>query len=202
MHVFRLIERPLDPPDDILGLCVVGETVVAYNSNYWRRFSLQGKQLEEEYFHVALPVILEMIFLDIDRYVAVFWSGDFEYQDRRVEILYSEHRGKSETISGQQAFCLHFDHPDQVTVYLAQPAEAEEGEKDEEVVQGGAGHHQVLSQWDRVPELWHCGRALRPNVPALPQWGQGRLDVIQLFQNKIIHIFKNISYFHKYFIFS
>ena len=60
----RVIERPLDPPDDILGLCMVADSVVAYNSHYWRRFSLKGKFLEEEYFNVALPVILEMIFID------------------------------------------------------------------------------------------------------------------------------------------
>ena len=42
-----MIERPLDPPDDILGLCLVADTVVAYNSHYWRRFSLTGKQIEE-----------------------------------------------------------------------------------------------------------------------------------------------------------
>ena len=125
---FRLIERPLDPPDDILGLCVVEETVVAYNSHYWRRFSLQGKVLEEEYFHVALPVILEMIFLDTDRYIAVFWSGDFEYQDRGLEILYSQHRGKSEVITGQQAFCLSLEDEDKVTVYLAGEMEGKEGQ--------------------------------------------------------------------------
>ena len=128
---FRLIERPLDPPDDILGLCVVEETVVAYNSHYWRRFSLQGKVLEEEYFHVALPVILEMIFLDRDTYVAVFWSGDFEYQDRHIEILHSGQRGKSEVISGQQAFCLSCED-NNLTVYIAQQRDMKEkGEEGE-----------------------------------------------------------------------
>ena len=29
--------------------------------------------LEEEYFNVSLPQILEMIFLDIDHYIAIFW---------------------------------------------------------------------------------------------------------------------------------
>ena len=86
-----MIERPLDPPDDILGLCLVADTVVAYNSHYWRRFSLTGKQIEEvrhapyrivlhraeiqEYFSVALPVILEMVFLSEESYVAVDYTS-------------------------------------------------------------------------------------------------------------------------------
>ena len=49
---------------------------------------------------MALPVILEMIFLDVDKYIAVFWSGDFEYLDKRIEILYSQNKGKSEIITG------------------------------------------------------------------------------------------------------
>ena len=83
-----------------LGLCIISDSFVAYNSHYWRRLSLKGKLIEEEYFHVALPVILEMIFLDVDKYIAVFWSGDFEYLDKRIEILYSQNKGKSEIITG------------------------------------------------------------------------------------------------------
>ena len=49
---------------------------------------------------MALPVILEMIFLDVDKYIAVFWSGDYEYLDKRIEILYSQNKGKSEIITG------------------------------------------------------------------------------------------------------
>ena len=49
---------------------------------------------------MALPVILEMIFLDVDKYIAVFWSGDFDYLDKRIEILYSQNKGKSEIITG------------------------------------------------------------------------------------------------------
>ena len=49
---------------------------------------------------MALPVILEMIFLDVDKYIAIFWSGDFEYLDKRIEILYSQNKGKSEIITG------------------------------------------------------------------------------------------------------
>ena len=48
--------------------------------------------VEEEYFNVALPQILEMVFLDVDHYVAVFWSGDEEFVDRRIEVLHSENR--------------------------------------------------------------------------------------------------------------
>ena len=48
--------------------------------------------VEEEYFNVALPTILDMIFLDIDHYIAVFWSGDEEFLDRRIEILHSQNR--------------------------------------------------------------------------------------------------------------
>ena len=136
LGTFRLIERPLDPPDDILGLCVVADTVIAYNSHYWRRFSLTGKVLQEEYFHVALPVILEMIFLDTDTYIAVFWSGDFEYLDRRLEILHSTQRGKSQVITGQQAFCLSSSDPSNVTVYLAQQEEQDEEEEGKREEQG------------------------------------------------------------------
>ena len=104
----RVIERPLDPPDDIVGLCIVADNVIAYNSHYWRRFSLKGKMLEEEYFNVALPVILEMIFIDVDTYIGIFWSGDYDYTDKRIEILYARNRGKSETISGKHiAFRKH-----------------------------------------------------------------------------------------------
>ena len=130
LGTFRLIERPLDPPDDILGLCVVADTVIAYNSHYWRRFSLTGKVLQEEYFQVALPVILEMIFLDTDTYIAVFWSGDFDYLDRRLEILHSTKQGKSQVIAGQQAFCLSYADPGNVTVYLAQQQKQLEEEKE------------------------------------------------------------------------
>ena len=96
-----LIERPLDPPDDILGLCITSGNVIAYNSHYWRRFSLKGKMMEEEYFNVALPVILEMIFFDVDSYLGIFWSGDYEYTDKRIEILFSKNRRKSEIITGR-----------------------------------------------------------------------------------------------------
>ena len=131
----RLIERPLDPPDAILGLCMVGEAVVAYNSHYWRRFSLKGKFLEEEYFSVALPVILDMVFLDVDTYIAIFWSGDFEYEDKRIEILYSKNREKSEVICGQQAFCLSINDQDKAVVYIAAAKEKEDNsskDKDDE----------------------------------------------------------------------
>ena len=89
-----------DAPILYLGLCIISDNFVAYNSHYWRRLNLKGKLIEEEYFHVALPVILEMIFLDVDKYIAVFWSGDFDYLDKRIEILYSQNKGKSEIITG------------------------------------------------------------------------------------------------------
>ena len=123
---FNLIERPLDPPDDIVGLFIVAESVVAYNNHYWRRFSLKGEMLEEEYFNVALPVILEMVFLDLDNYVAVFWSGDFEYVDKRIEMLFSKNRGKSEIIAGQQAYCLSIDR-DSVAMFVSSQNEALDG---------------------------------------------------------------------------
>jgi hypothetical protein len=45
-------------------------------------FVLQGKMLEEEQFNVSLPQILEMIFLDVHLYIAVFWAGDQEFCDK------------------------------------------------------------------------------------------------------------------------
>ena len=42
--------------------------------------------VEEEYFNVALPTILEMLFFDVDHYIAIFWSGDEEFVDRRIEV--------------------------------------------------------------------------------------------------------------------
>ena len=38
--------------------------------------------LEEETFNVSLPQILEMIFLDIHIYIAVFCAGDQEFCDK------------------------------------------------------------------------------------------------------------------------
>jgi hypothetical protein len=43
---------------------------------------MQGKMLEEEQFNVSLPQILEMIFLDVNLYIAVFWAGDQEFSDK------------------------------------------------------------------------------------------------------------------------
>jgi hypothetical protein len=43
---------------------------------------MQGKMLEEEQFNVSLPQILEMIFLDVNLYIAVFWAGDQEFCDK------------------------------------------------------------------------------------------------------------------------
>jgi hypothetical protein len=37
----NMIEHPLQPQDDILGLCVVDHSVVVYNKHYWRRFNLK-----------------------------------------------------------------------------------------------------------------------------------------------------------------
>ena len=65
-----MIERSLDFPGDIIGI---------FN---WRRFSLKGKMLEEQYFNVAFLVILEVVFLDLYNYVAVYWTGDLEYIDK------------------------------------------------------------------------------------------------------------------------
>jgi hypothetical protein len=45
-------------------------------------FVMQGKMLEEEQFNVSLPQILEMIFLDVNLYIAVFWAGDQEFCDK------------------------------------------------------------------------------------------------------------------------
>ncbi len=44
----------------------------------------QGKLLEEELFNVSLPQILEMIFLDVHVYIAVFWAGDEEFSDKGI----------------------------------------------------------------------------------------------------------------------
>ena len=65
-----MIERPPDLPDDTVGI---------FN---WRRFSLKGKMIEEQYSNVAFPVILEVVFLDLYNYVAVYWTGDLEYIDK------------------------------------------------------------------------------------------------------------------------
>ena len=81
-----------------------------------------------------------MIFLDADTYIAVFWSGDFEYLDRRLEILHSTKLAKSEVITGQQAFCLSSSDPSNVIVYLAQQEEDEDerkGKDEEEEEAGG-----------------------------------------------------------------
>jgi hypothetical protein len=43
---------------------------------------MQGKMVEEEQFNVSLPQILEMIFLDVNLYIAVFWAGDQEFCDK------------------------------------------------------------------------------------------------------------------------
>jgi hypothetical protein len=45
-------------------------------------FVMQGKMVEEEQFNVSLPQILEMIFLDVNLYIAVFWAGDQEFCDK------------------------------------------------------------------------------------------------------------------------
>jgi hypothetical protein len=54
----------------------------------------QGKLLEEELFNVSLPQILEMIFLDVHVYIAVFWAGDEEFSDK--EIYSSTHKNKAD----------------------------------------------------------------------------------------------------------
>ena len=48
---------------------------------------LQGKLVEEEHFNVALPQILQMIFLDIHVYLAVFWAGDEEFYDKGITVF-------------------------------------------------------------------------------------------------------------------
>ena len=48
---------------------------------------LQGKLEEEEHFNVALPQILQMIFLDIHVYLAVFWAGDEEFYDKGITVF-------------------------------------------------------------------------------------------------------------------
>jgi hypothetical protein len=47
---------------------------------------MQGKMLEEEQFNVSLPQILEMIFLDVNLYIAVFWAGDQEFSDKGTSV--------------------------------------------------------------------------------------------------------------------
>ena len=42
-----------------------------------------------------------MIFFDVDSYLGIFWSGDYEYTDKRIEILFSKNRRKSEIITGR-----------------------------------------------------------------------------------------------------
>ena len=76
--------------------------------------------LEEQYFNVAFPVILEMVFLDLDNYGAVSWAGDLEYIDKRIEIIYSKNRRMSKVISGQQAYCLSID-ANSVSVFVFAP---------------------------------------------------------------------------------
>ena len=100
-----MIERPLDLPDNIVGI---------FN---WRRFSLKGKMLEEQYFNVAFPVILEVVFLDLYNYVAVSWAGDLEYIDKRIEIIYSKNRRMSKVYLGN---CLSID-ANSVSVFVFAP---------------------------------------------------------------------------------
>jgi hypothetical protein len=40
--------------------------------------------VEEEHFNVSLPQILEMVFLDVHIYIAVFWAGDEEFSDKEA----------------------------------------------------------------------------------------------------------------------
>ena len=115
-----LIERPLEPCDEIVGLAMVEERVVVFNHHYWRSFSLKGEQLYEEHFTVDLPIILEMRFISSDFYVAVFWTGDFEYTDRRIEILVSKNKVKSEVLVTEQAYCLQIED-DTVSAYILLP---------------------------------------------------------------------------------
>ena len=115
-----LIERPLEPCDQIVGLAMVEEKVVVFNHHYWRGFSLKGEQMYEEHFTVDLPIILEMRFVSSDFYVAVFWTGDYEYTDRRIEILVSKNKVKSEVLITEQAYCLQIEG-DIVTAYILLP---------------------------------------------------------------------------------
>ena len=87
---FNLIERPPDLPDDTVGI---------FN---WRRFSLKGKMIEEQYSNVAFPVILEVVFLDLYNYVAVSLAGYLEYIDKRIEIIYSKNRRMSKVYLGNR----------------------------------------------------------------------------------------------------
>lgn len=114
---FLVIERPLEPGDEVVGLAMAGDRVAVYNHHYWRAFSLTGKLLSEEHFSVELPIILEMRFISQDHYVAVFWTGDFEYNDRRIEILVSNNKDKSETLIAEQAYCLTIQE-NEVTAYI------------------------------------------------------------------------------------
>merc|ERR1712218_26880 len=115
-----LIERPLEVADQIVGLAMVEERVVVFNHHYWRSFSLKGEQMYEEHFTVDLPIILEMRFVSSDFYVAVFWTGDYEYTDRRIEILVSKNKVKSEVLITEQAYCLQIEG-DIVTAYILLP---------------------------------------------------------------------------------
>jgi hypothetical protein len=42
--------------------------------------------VDEEHFNVALPQILEMVFLDVHIYIAVFWAGDEEFSDKETIV--------------------------------------------------------------------------------------------------------------------
>ena len=114
---YQVVERPLDPGDEVVGLALVEETVAVYNHTYWRSYSLTGQLLAEERFTVSLPVILDMRFLSRQHYVAVFWSGDFAYEDRRIEILVSRDQEKSEVLVVEQAYCLDIQG-EEVTAYI------------------------------------------------------------------------------------
>jgi hypothetical protein len=125
---FLLIERPLEAGHEIVGLAMAGETVAVYNHHYWRAYSLTGQLLSEEHFTVDLPIILEMRFISPDHYVAVFWTGDFEYQDRRIEILVSRDKVQSEVLVTEQAYCLDLGQGE-VAAYTLLPAGEVEGQK-------------------------------------------------------------------------
>ena len=45
----KIIERPLDRLDEIVGLYVVEHSIVVYNSHYWRRFNLKVKKKIEKF---------------------------------------------------------------------------------------------------------------------------------------------------------
>ena len=139
---FVVIQRPLEQGDPIVGLAMAGDTVAVYNHHYWRAFSLKGEMVSEEHFSVALPVILEMRFLSPAYYVAVFWTGDFEYVDRRIEILVSRSKVKSEVLVAEQAYCLNIQE-DEVAAFILVPTEVDT-EGAGEAVEGSRRKFQII----------------------------------------------------------